>query len=113
MRGSNAFCPGTLDSATSAGSVSKGKSLTLVTGEVQRGGQLLEEGEGVGSKLPGGVLCKQSAAPSMLCDVCMSSPSREGDEEAVVDDGDEEEEQCGGEVGRHWEPWLGMADWEL
>lgn len=73
---------------------------------------MVEEGEGVGSKLPGGVPCKQSAVPSMLCGVCMSNPSREGEDESVVDVGEEEEdeEQCGGELGRHWEPWLGTAD---
>lgn len=70
---------------------------------------MVEEGEGVGSKLPGGVPCKQSVDPIMLWGVCMSSPSSEG-EEAVADVGDEEEEQCGGDVGRHWEPWLGTAD---
>lgn len=26
---------------------------------------------------------------------------------------EEEEEQGGGEVGGHWELWLGTADWEL
>lgn len=79
-------------------------------GEVGSGGQVVEEGEGVGSKLPGGVLCKQSAAPIMPCGGCMSRPSSDGEEEVVADDGEEEEEQCWGEVGRHWEPWLGMAD---
>lgn len=58
-------------------------------------------------------LCKQSPAPIMPCGVCMSRPSSDGEEEVVADDGEEEEEQCWGEVGRHWEPWLGMADWEL
>lgn len=26
---------------------------------------------------------------------------------------EDEEEQGGGEVGGHWELWLGTADWEL
>lgn len=26
---------------------------------------------------------------------------------------EEDEEQGGGDVGGHWELWLGMADWEL
>lgn len=57
LRGSNASCPGTLDSATSAGSGSKDgtTSLQLVLGGVGSGGHEVEDGEGVGSKLPGGV----------------------------------------------------------
>lgn len=43
----------------------------------------------------------------------MVSNPRSEEEEDEEDMEDEEEEQGGGDVGGHWELWLGMADWEL
>lgn len=57
----------------------------------------------------------------MLCCCCgggcgcgwtVSSPSSE-EEEDDEDMEEEDEEQGGGELGGHWELWLGTADWEL
>ncbi len=44
----------------------------------------------------------------MLCGVCLSSPSREGEDEAEEDVGEEDEEQCGGEVGGTVSPGWGQ-----
>lgn len=53
---------------------------------------------------------RQSVAPPRPCGWATSRPMRDGDDE---EEGDEDEDPDGDEGGRHWELWLGTADWEL
>lgn len=46
----------------------------------------------------------------MLCGCATSKPMSDGEDE---EEGDEDVEPGGDEGGRHWELWLGTADWEL
>lgn len=54
--------------------------------------------------------CRQSVPPARLCGWATSKPMSDGEDE---DEGEEDEEPGGEEGGRHWELWLGTADWEL
>lgn len=53
--------------------------------------------------------CRQSFPPERLCCWATSKPMSDGE---VEEEGDEDVEP-GDDGGRHWELWLGTADWEL